>query len=75
MDIALLRWTLNLIALAVAVLGCLLCGDDVFTRIALVSGVVAARVVFWEVDDTTPRPVTQVVTEHSIEDPLSNVSP
>lgn len=52
MDIALMRWTLNLIALAVAVLGCLLCGDDLFTRIALVGGVFAVRVVFWEVEDT-----------------------
>lgn len=52
MDIALMRWTLHLIALAVAVLGCLLCGDDLFTRIALVGGVFAVRVVFWEVEDT-----------------------
>jgi hypothetical protein len=80
MDIALMRWTLNLIAFAVALLGCLLC-QDVFTRVALVAGVVGVRVVFLEVD-ATPELVADVLSQHPIEDhaepvsePVSLVSP
>lgn len=72
MDIALIRWTLNLIAVAVALLGFMLC-RDVLTRLALLAGVVAIRVVFLEVDDTD-EPVAAVDAEHPIEDPM-NVSP